>query len=66
LTATLCIAHLTAPCPRGPTASCSPSRLPDLARLQRIIGGNIERFAAREALTVTWTDRPDPTFKSFI
>lgn len=38
----------------------------DLARLQRIIGGNIERFAAREGLTVTWTDGPDPTFKSFI
>jgi hypothetical protein len=26
----------------------------DLARLQQIIGGNIERFAARENLTVQW------------
>ncbi|TDU02497.1 hypothetical protein EDD99_0892 [Streptomyces sp. 846.5] len=38
----------------------------DLARLQQIIGGNIERFAAREGLTVTWADGPDPAFKSFI
>ena len=38
----------------------------DLARLQRIIGGSIERFAAREGLTVAWTEGPDPTFKSFI
>lgn len=27
----------------------------DLARIQQISGGNIERFAAREGLTVQWT-----------
>jgi hypothetical protein len=27
----------------------------ELARMQQIIGGNIERFAAREGLTVQWT-----------
>ncbi|MFC1439832.1 DUF2218 domain-containing protein [Streptacidiphilus sp. N1-10] len=30
----------------------------DLVRLQQIVGGNIERFGAREDLTVTWTDGP--------
>lgn len=38
----------------------------DLARFQQVIGDNIERFGAREGLTVTWADGPDPAFKSFI